>query len=107
MAVDEVDEEDTVASDVSEAVEVAPEAEAAAVMLVVAVSEADPLTAAPDPDAEAEAAPLVGLAAEAVVVVLLAGPVLLLTRGKRGVKLYPSGPTLETFEAGPMIISMA
>jgi hypothetical protein len=31
----------------------------------------------------------------------------LFTSGNNGVKLYPSGPTLETLEAGPTMISMA
>jgi hypothetical protein len=45
---------------------------------------------------------------EAVVLVVdNEGPGELLTMGIRGVKLYPSGPTLATFEAGPTIISMA
>jgi len=47
-----------------------------------------------EPEAVAEVVPLV-----------LAVP--LLTRVKRGVKLYASGPTFETFEAGPMIIWIA
>ena len=45
---------------------------------------------------------------EVVVVLLELGTLVeLLTRVKRGVKLYASGPTLETLEAGPMIIWMA
>jgi hypothetical protein len=46
---------------------------------------------------------------ELKVVVVLFVPVVvpLLTNVNRGVKLYPSGPTFETFEAGPTMISIA
>ena len=62
---------------------------------------------------DAEAPDEVALAADvlaaelAVVVLLVIGPVELLTRVRRGVKLYSSGPTLETLDAGPMMIWMA
>ena len=48
------------------------------------------------------------LAAELAVVVLLEVEVVeLLTRVRRGVKLYSSGPTFETLDAGPTMIWMA
>jgi hypothetical protein len=94
---------------VSEEPVVPEDSVAAVVVLAPDVVEA----AATDPFAEAEAA-LVALAAEAFPLPLAAlalpetaGPVELFTNGKSGVKLYPSGPTFETLEAGPMMISMA
>jgi len=81
---------------------------------VVVVLAAEVVVTAADPLAEPEAA-LVALAAEAALPLPLAalalpevaGPVPLFTNGKSGVKLYPSGPTFETLEAGPTMISMA
>lgn len=109
-----VDEEDVVVVPelpdvvVSEEPVVPEELEAAVVVLAVKVVEA-----AADPLAVAEAA-LVALATEALPFPLAAlalpetaGPVELFTNGKSGVKLYPSGPTFETLEAGPTMISMA
>jgi hypothetical protein len=48
-------------------------------------------------------------AAELAVVVVLELEILveLLTRVRRGVKLYSSGPTLDTLDAGPTMIWMA
>jgi hypothetical protein len=100
---------DSVVSEEPEEPVVAEELEAAVVVLAANVVEA-----AADPLAEAEAAALVALATEELPLPLAAlalpetaGPVELFTNGKSGVKLYPSGPTFETFEAGPMMISMA
>jgi hypothetical protein len=71
--------------------------------LVEALSPAEDAAADEAPDEVALAADV--LAAElAVVVVLEIGPVELLTRVRSGVKLYSSGPTLETLDAGPMMI---
>ena len=83
---------------------------------VVAVVVFSALVEALTPDdaaAEDEAPDEVALAADvlaaelAVVVLLVIGPVELLTRVRRGVKLYSSGPTLETLDAGPTMIWMA
>jgi hypothetical protein len=80
---------------------------------VVVVLAAEVVVTAADPLAVPEAA-LVALTAvafppplAALALPEVAGPVELLTNGKSGVKLYPSGPTFETLEAGPIMISMA
>jgi len=93
---------------VSEEPDAAEDPEAVVVLAAAVVEEA-----AADPLAEAEAeAPLVALTDAALPLAALAlpetaGPVELFTKGKSGVKLYPSGPTFETLEAGPTMISMA
>jgi hypothetical protein len=73
---------------------------AGAVAAAVSVSEGSDVV-----DADADV--VVVAFNDVVMVVLLAGPVLLFTNGSRGVKLYPSGPTLDTLDAGPTMISIA
>jgi len=56
-------------------------------------------------DEETMAADVLDAAVLAVVVLLELGTLVeLFTRVRRGVKLYASGPTLETLEAGPIMI---
>jgi len=85
VAVAVADEEASVPPDVAAAEENNPETVAAVVSLVAEVVET-PDSLAVEPEAAAEPDAEV-LAVEAVVVALLAGPVLLFTRGNKGVKL--------------------